>query len=100
MSEMVERVADAIQNSLSGHMLRASALCAARAAIEAMRKPTAMMAGKASLDIELERPGNDGTNSFYEIWPDEASKVWNVMIDAALTPSDTAPPSSPETSKS
>lgn len=80
--DMVERVALAISGSddpaniLSIHRHRA------RAAIEAMRLPTREMVNAGAIDIE--RAGNDETNSTFELWNHEVIAVWQAMIDAAL----------------
>lgn len=94
MSEMVERVAEALDASLSkgcyvdarddGHDTTVDGACdlfeIARAAIEAMREPTLSM--------------EDAAVPNGSWWDDSCAKVvWRNMIDAALT---AAAPSSPD----
>lgn len=77
---MVERVALAIEAAVGRHLgiLRTST---ARAAIEAMREPTERM---TAVIVEIERAGNDETNSTYDMWPLDLAKAWRAMIDEAL----------------
>lgn len=78
MSEMVERVAQAIcgddnpANILAVHRSRA------RAAIEALREPTEEMLSAAESPAEL------FGQRFKWLSEDEARTVWNAMIDQAL----------------
>lgn len=71
MSEMVERVARAIEAKVNEGRDFCSAEDVARAAIEAMREPTEAME-EAALDV---RP---------LMLPDSPREVWGAMIDAAL----------------
>jgi hypothetical protein len=54
----------------------------ARAAIEAMREPTVEMV--EAVDIDGETDAGGGINATYSIGSEEAKKVWQAMIDAAL----------------
>lgn len=54
----------------------------ARAAIEAMRQPTVEMV--EAVDIDGETDAGGGINATYSIGSEEAKKVWQAMIDAAL----------------
>lgn len=78
MSEMVERVALAISGSddpanvLEIHRVRA------RAAIEAMRKPTEAMKGAGFLAVSVRHP--DGCN----MPRGTEAEAWSAMIDEAL----------------
>lgn len=96
MSEMVERMVRAMQQRAKEPLGNIETLepvsvgslgdawpYLARAAIEAIREPTSEMLSAAT-DIEIERPGNDETNSTFELWPKEADGVWRAMVDAAL----------------
>ena len=77
MSEMVERVAQAIcgddnpANILTIHRIRA------RAAIEAMREPTGLMKDAGAESFEF---GSDDCASLNG----QPSKAWRAMIDEAL----------------
>lgn len=80
MSEMIERVARAIEevvgcpDNSNGDFLKV----AARAAIEAMREPTETMSRVA------ERPGDNAEGSPGSIAYWQADGIWKNMIDAAL----------------
>ena len=78
MSEMIERVAQAIcgddnpENILTIHRTRA------RAAIEAMREPTdAMKVAALSATFDEERGGD-------RVYARDVPIIWNAMIDEAL----------------
>jgi hypothetical protein len=80
MSEMVDRVAKAISGApFPSELSRRKA----RAAIEAMREPTAKMIDTTA-KIDIERAGNDETNSIYNLRDEEIEFIWYAMIDEAL----------------
>jgi hypothetical protein len=95
VSEMIERVAKAIakhegaiidDKDWNGPLLadrgRVMFRAVAKVAIEAMREPTIEMV--ESIDIEGETDAGGGINATYSIGSEEAKKVWQAMIDAAL----------------
>lgn len=79
MSEMVERVADALERwafeSGGGGVERAKSLSLARAAIAAMREPTAEM-------VQAGRHVSHGDDGW--VGAEAAAEVWRDMVDAAL----------------
>lgn len=77
MSEMIERVAEAIMGAVFNKAMDADprSRMMARAAIEAMHEPTEAMA----------IAGKENNFGYY---PNEA---WRAMIDAALTPPSSTP---------
>lgn len=74
-TEMQNRVAEAIFNACSGYMLRINCNAPARAAIEAMREPTAAM-------IEASDIGDEEFNVTNSVAC--TREFWKTMIDAAL----------------
>jgi hypothetical protein len=106
MSEMIERVAKAIAETIAlahiKHNLREigqedqleeylkmfpikvtlADSDVARAAIEAMREPTVEMV--EAVDIEGETDAGGGINATYSVGSEEAKKVWQAMGDRAL----------------
>jgi hypothetical protein len=70
MSEMVERVADAINAMLPYEYTHENLQVAARAAIEAMREPPKRMIRTVAANLDL-----------FEL---DIERVWDPMIDAAL----------------
>ena len=78
MSEMIERVAEAIQNrrremlAAKGGPILIEPIELARAAIEAMREPTEAMKER----------GFQYTAD--PCWPDDVGRAWRHMIDEAL----------------
>jgi hypothetical protein len=84
MSEMVERIARAIEAKSDYVISQHHAKALARAAIEALRDPSYAMLESGGISIT--RPGNDETNSDYEIWDTEVRQIWQAMIDEALSP--------------
>lgn len=81
---MINRVAEALCEQMPslGSPSAPMVMSLARAAIAAMREPTYGMIGMG--EIEIERPGNDETNSTYELHHEEVKKIWHIMIDEAL----------------
>lgn len=76
MSEMVERVADALAGKSRIETTRTYWLTMARAAIAAMREPTeAMSSVQYYADF-----GEKGL----QLSPDDQSGIWRAMIDEAL----------------
>jgi hypothetical protein len=106
MSEMIERVAKAIAETIAlahiKHMVMEigqedkleeylkmfpikvtlADSDVARAAIEAMREPTVEMV--EAVDIEGETDAGGGINATYSVGSEEAKKVWQAMVDRAL----------------
>lgn len=81
-TEMQKRVADAIFMACSGYMLRINCDTPARAAIAAMRDPTATMLSEGDSMMPQIVDGQDITTGY-----DALKEAWPVMIDAALAPS-------------
>lgn len=86
MSEMVERVRDAIEMAIhkaGGFQLMSQqgGNSVARAAIKAMREPTEAMT-KAG-NIEIVTPG-DEEDHLTDLDDEEAGQCWQAMIDEAL----------------
>jgi hypothetical protein len=78
MSEMVERVAQAMQRaSRTDALVNSYAIFLARVAIEAMREPTASMLIGAR-DWSLKKNGQG-------VGDDQATGCWQAMLDAVLT---------------
>ncbi len=78
MSEMVERVAQAMQRaSRPDALVNSYAIFLARVAIEAMREPTASMLIGAR-DWSLKKNGQG-------VGDDQATGCWQAMLDAVLT---------------
>jgi hypothetical protein len=96
MSEMIERVARAIQEKLLGGCVEPNdvALALARAAIEAMREPTpeAIRAGVAASEaVDYEPTTGDpmfALECAYGLYAPELIIGYRAMLDAALTPSE------------
>jgi hypothetical protein len=106
MSEMIDRVAKAIAETIAlahiKHNLREigqedkleeylrmfpikltlADSEVARAAVAAMREPTIGMVD--AVDLEGETDAGGGINATYSVGSEEAKKVWQAMIDAAL----------------
>lgn len=75
MSEMIERVARAIEQEIGPQDMDFAKI--ARAAVEAMREPTEAMLEVAQ---DMYEPVGDRA-----MWPPEPKDAWPAMIDAALT---------------
>lgn len=80
MSEMVERVARAIQDKACiyectpGDPIEAWAMESARAAIEAMREPTDAMAAAATFAVQSHSSARDADKAIYRAMLKEALK--------------------------
>ena len=82
MSEMVERVARAIEQRASERQDLNAWRDYARAAIEAMREPTDAMARKADGLTDLVGPYEEANTP--EARQDEFKCAWRAMIDKAI----------------
>jgi hypothetical protein len=93
MSEMVERVAKAMWDRTHDGSWedrgdgqdesRDIYLEDSRIGVAAMREPTTKMIDIAA-KVDVERAGNDETNSTYNLRDEEIEFVWYAMIDEAL----------------
>lgn len=88
MSEMIERVGEALRaecrKQYGSDWNYDSAWAFARAAIEAMREPTAEMVDTGQVQVNLHDPNTPPAHAFELLSEEEVTDIWGAMIDAAL----------------
>lgn len=86
MSEMIERVEDAIMEAMNADPKGGSFSRAARAAIEAMREPTKVMLNAVRPQgYTIEHYHGTGHHRTFPTLGSGPLQVWQDMIDAALS---------------